>query len=84
MAVHEDDATAAREAVMEAARAAAVHAGADPRYARAKLVEETPLSYLAEPAVALLARAEGPPRTAVPMARHRPNTVSLTDEENGI
>ena len=84
LAVHDDDATAAREAVMETARAAAVHAGADPRYARAKLVEETPLSYLAEPAVALLARAEGPPRTAVPMARHRPNTVSLTDEENGI
>jgi hypothetical protein len=79
--VHDDDFTA-RDAVMEAARAAAVHAGADPRYARAKLVEETPLSYLAEPAVALLARAEGPPRSAVPMGRPRPTTVPL--EENGI
>ena len=82
MGEHDDDFTA-REAVMEAARAAAVHAGADPRYARAKLVEETPLSYLAEPAVALLARAEGPPRSAVPMTRPRPTTVPLADEENG-
>jgi hypothetical protein len=54
-----------REAVSEAARAAAVRAGADPRRARTKLIEETPLSYLAEPAVALRARAEGPPRPGV-------------------
>jgi hypothetical protein len=61
-----DDAAMMRDAVSEAARAAAVHAGADPRYAKAKLLEETPLSYLAEPAVALLARAEGPPRSGLP------------------
>lgn len=82
MAVHDDDGDT-REAVHEAARAAAVHAGADPRHARAKLVEETPLSYLAEPAVALLARAEGPPRSAAPMAGHRQPTVPRVAEENG-
>jgi hypothetical protein len=63
--VRGDDAPAMREAVSEAARAAAVRAGADPRRARTKLIEETPLSYLAEPAVALRARAEGPPRPGV-------------------
>ena len=56
------DAAATREAVSEVARAAAIRAGADPRYAETKLIEETPLSYLANPAVALRARAEGPPR----------------------
>ena len=60
-----DDAAATREAVCETARAAAVRAGADPRRTRVRLVEETPLSYLAEPAVALLARAEGPPRAGL-------------------
>lgn len=59
-----DDAVA-REALGEAARAAAVRAGADPRRARAMMIEETTLSYLAEPAVALRARAEGPPRPGV-------------------
>ncbi|MFL6120867.1 hydantoinase/oxoprolinase N-terminal domain-containing protein [Actinophytocola sp.] len=63
--VRGDDAAAMREAVSEAARAAAVRAGADPRRARTKLIEETPLSYLAEPAVALRARADGPPRPGV-------------------
>lgn len=60
-----DDAAATREIVRESARAAAVRAGADPGRARVKLVEETPLSYFAEPAVALLARAEGPPRAGL-------------------
>ena len=59
-----DDA-AVREALSEAARAAAVRAGADPRRAKATLIEETALSYLSEPAVALRARAEGPPRPGV-------------------
>jgi hypothetical protein len=63
--VHGEDTLAMREAVSEAARAAAVRTGADPRRARTKLIEETPLSYLAEPAVALRARAEGPPRPGV-------------------
>lgn len=83
MAVHDDDAAVIREAVDEVARAAAVHAGADPRYARAKLREETPLSYLAEPAVALLARAEGPPRSGVFMTGHRQPAVPLPSEGNG-
>ncbi|GAB1511259.1 hydantoinase/oxoprolinase N-terminal domain-containing protein [Actinophytocola sp. KF-1] len=81
MAVHGDN-DVTREAVHEAARTAAVHAGADPRYARAKLVEETPLSYLAEPAVALLARAEGPPRSG--MAGRGGATAPLLGERNGI
>jgi hypothetical protein len=82
LALSDDDASVVRETVDEAARVAAVRAGADPQRARAKLREETPLSYLAEPAVALLARAEGPPRSAVPTGRPRPTTVPL--EENGI
>ncbi|HEX6351504.1 hydantoinase/oxoprolinase N-terminal domain-containing protein [Actinophytocola sp.] len=63
--VHGGDNAAMREAVSEAARTAAVRAGADPRRARTKQIEETPLSYLAEPAVVLRARAEGPPRPGV-------------------
>ncbi|TDV48866.1 hydantoinase/oxoprolinase N-terminal domain-containing protein [Actinophytocola oryzae] len=65
MPVRDGDETAMREAVSEAARAAAVRAGADPRLARATVIEETPLSYLSEPAVALRAHAEGPPRPGV-------------------
>lgn len=65
--VHSNDALT-REAVSEVARAAAIRAGADARYARAKLIEQTPLSYVADPAVALRARAEGPPRSGVSMA----------------
>lgn len=84
MALSDDDPAVIREAVDEAARVAAVRAGADPQYARAKLREETPLSYLTEPAVALLARAEGPPRSAARTAGHRPVALPMTDEENGI
>ncbi|HYQ66442.1 hydantoinase/oxoprolinase N-terminal domain-containing protein [Actinophytocola sp.] len=63
-----------REAVSETARAAAVRAGADPQRARTKLIEETPLSYLSEPAVALRARAEGPPRPGVATVAGDPGT----------
>jgi hypothetical protein len=72
---------ATRDAVGEAARAAAVRAGADPRRARAKQIEETPLSYLAEPAVALRARAEGPPRPGV--IDDRPTNGALRDARIG-
>jgi len=63
--VHGEQAAEMREAVSEAARTAAIRAGADPLCARTKLIEETPLSYLAEPAVALRAHADGPPRPGV-------------------
>jgi hydantoinase/oxoprolinase-like protein len=59
-----DDAVT-REALSEAARAAAVRAGADPRRAKVTLFEEITLTYHSEPAVALRARAEGPPRPGV-------------------
>jgi hypothetical protein len=62
-----DDA-ATREALSEAARAAAVRAGADPRQAKVTLFEEIALTYHSEPAVALRARAEGPPRPGVAAA----------------
>jgi hypothetical protein len=78
-----DDEDATREAVREAARAAAVRAGADPRRVWVKLLEETSLSYLAEPAVALLARAEGPPRSGAAMAGNRRPAVPGHDERNG-
>jgi Hydantoinase/oxoprolinase N-terminal region/Hydantoinase/oxoprolinase len=81
------DAAATREAVSEVARAAAIRAGADPRYAETKLIEETPLSYLANPAVALRARAEGPPRPgaagAVPEQSGRKPVAARFGGRNG-
>jgi hypothetical protein len=81
------DAAATREAVSEVARAAAIRAGADPRYAETKLIEETPLSYLANPAVALRARAEGPPRPGaagtVPEQAGRPPVAARFGGRNG-
>lgn len=62
-----DDAVT-REALSEAARAAAVRAGADPRQTKATLIEEIALTYHSEPAVALRARVEGPPRPGVAAA----------------
>src|SRR6476469_5904794 len=70
----EESMRSSREAVSETARAAAVRAGADPQRARTKLIEETPLSYLSEPAVALRARAEGPPRPGVATVAGDPGT----------
>ncbi|SDL05350.1 Hydantoinase/oxoprolinase [Nonomuraea maritima] len=49
------------EPVLEEARAAAVHAGADPRHVRLIDVDQTPIAYLPGPFVRLRARAAGPP-----------------------
>jgi hypothetical protein len=82
MTLRGGDSAVVREAVSEAARTAAVRAGADPRRARATLIEEISLSYLSEPAVALRAHAEGPPRPGVP-PRHvvEAGAVSLTGKD---
>lgn len=76
------DSAVVREAVSEAARAAAVRAGADPRQARATQIEEISMSYLSEPAVALRAHAEGPPRPGASRARMVDvGAVSLTGRD---
>jgi hypothetical protein len=77
MTLRGGDGAVVREAVNEAARAAAVRAGADPRLARATLIEEIPMAYLSEPAVALRAYAEGPPRPGI-SPTHLAEAVSLT------
>jgi hypothetical protein len=81
MTLRGGDSAVVRDAVSEAARAAAVRAGADPRLARATQIEEIPMSYLSEPAVALRAHAEGPPRPGVSPA-HRAEAVSVTGRES--
>jgi hypothetical protein len=81
MTLRGGDSAVVREAVSEAARAAAVRAGADPRLARATQIEEIPMSYLSEPAVALRAHAEGPPRPGVSPTR-RAEAVSATGRDS--
>jgi hypothetical protein len=56
---HGDD---IRNRVREQARAAAVHAGADPATVAVTDVEESTVPYVSEPTVMLRVRAEGPPR----------------------
>jgi Hydantoinase/oxoprolinase N-terminal region len=56
---HGDD---IRDRVREQARAAAVHAGADPATVAVTDVQESVVSYVSEPTVQLRVRAEGPPR----------------------
>ena len=51
-----------RRRVHEQARAAAVHAGADPATVAITDVEESTVPYVSEPTVLLRVRAEGPPR----------------------
>lgn len=75
-----DDAVT-REALSEAARAAAVRAGADPRRAEVTSFEEIALTYHSEPAVALRARAEGPPRPGVPPVAVPARTGGMTERD---
>jgi len=56
---HGDD---IRHRVKEQARAAAVHAGADPATVAVTDVEESTVPHVSEPTVLLRVRAEGPPR----------------------
>jgi Hydantoinase/oxoprolinase N-terminal region len=79
MSLRGGDDGAIREAVSEAARAAAVRAGADPRRAETTVIEEKPLSYLSEPAVALRAYAEGPPRPGMTVRHGVATTRSLRE-----
>ncbi|GAA0592872.1 hypothetical protein GCM10010174_04980 [Kutzneria viridogrisea] len=53
-----------RVKVREQARAAAVHAGADPHLAEVTSVDESMVAYVGTPTVRVRVRAEGPPRSA--------------------